>query len=120
MARLVGNQRLGLQVGQRVIGTGEVMRLASARMNDARVAERIDEGVELGAQAAARAAGGLVFVNLLEGAGAMLMGAPDGAVDHPQSGSWTEIGPRGREDFQPLAVVAPVVGAAVAETGARA
>src|SRR4051812_35856003 len=58
------------------------MRLATAQMKADRVAEGIDEGVDLGAQAAARAADGLVFARRFSGAGAVLMGAHDGAVDH--------------------------------------
>ena len=59
--RLVGNQRLGLQLGQQVIGAHQVMRLAAGQDNAGRIAERIDRGVDLGAQSAARAPDGLVF-----------------------------------------------------------
>src|SRR3954453_4582177 len=58
------------------------MRFATAQMKADRVAEGIDEGVDLGAQAAARAADGLVFARRFSRAGAVLMGAYDGAVDH--------------------------------------
>src|SRR4051794_10275869 len=79
---LIGDQRLGLYVRQQVIGADEVMRLAAGQMKADRVAEGIDEGVDFGAQAAARAADGLVFARMFSGAGAVLMGAHDGAVDH--------------------------------------
>src|SRR4051794_2108668 len=79
---LIGDQRLGLHVGQQVIGADEIMRLAARQMKADRVAKRIDEGMDLGAQAAARAADRLVFARIFSGAGAVLMGTYDGAVDH--------------------------------------
>jgi len=60
---LVGDQCFGLHVGQQVIRTVEIMRLTARQMKANRVAERIDQGMDLGAQAAARAADGLVFGN---------------------------------------------------------
>jgi hypothetical protein len=56
---LVGNQRLGRHVGQQVIGADKIMRLAARQMKANRVAKCIDEGMDLGTQAAARAADGL-------------------------------------------------------------
>src|SRR3712207_6019396 len=58
------------------------MCLAARQMKAHPGAEGIAEGGELGAQAAVRAADGLVFANFFWGAGAVLMGAHDGAVDH--------------------------------------
>jgi len=60
---LIGNQRVGLHGGQQVIRADEIMRLAARQMKADRVAKRIDEAVDLGAQAAARAADGLVCVD---------------------------------------------------------
>jgi hypothetical protein len=45
-----------------VICTNEIMRLAARQMKANRVAEAINEGMDLGAQTTARAADGLVFV----------------------------------------------------------
>src|SRR3954453_22046687 len=81
-SKAFGDQRLGLHVGQQVIGADEIMRLAARQMKADRVAKRIDEGMDLGAQAAARAADRLVFARIFSGAGAVLMGTYDGAVDH--------------------------------------
>jgi hypothetical protein len=46
-----------------VIRADEIMRLTARQMKANRVAERIDQGMDLGAQAATRAADCLVFGN---------------------------------------------------------
>ncbi len=46
-----------------MVGADEIMCLTARQMKANRVAEGIDEGVDLRAQAAARAADGLVFAN---------------------------------------------------------
>ena len=46
-----------------MIGADEIMRLAAGQEEADRVAERIDERMDLGAQPAARAADGLVFAS---------------------------------------------------------
>ncbi len=51
----VGDQQVGLHTGQQVIGPGEIVRLASGQQEPERVAESVDQGVDLGAQPAARA-----------------------------------------------------------------
>jgi hypothetical protein len=59
--RLVGDQRVGLQPGQEMIGPDQVVRFAAGQEEAGRVAERIDRGMDLGAQSAARAPDRLVF-----------------------------------------------------------
>lgn len=58
---LVGNQRVGGKRGQEGVGTLQVVRLAGREQEADRVAERIDQGVDLGAQPAFAAADRLVF-----------------------------------------------------------
>ena len=57
----VGDQHVGLHRWDQVIGADEVMRLAAGQMEADRVAEGIDQGVDLGAQPAARTPDGLVL-----------------------------------------------------------
>jgi hypothetical protein len=45
-----------------VVGANQVVRLAAGQMEADRIAERIDQSMDLGAQSAARAPDGLVFV----------------------------------------------------------
>jgi hypothetical protein len=52
--RLVGDQRVGLHVRQEVISADQIMRLAAAQMEAERVAQCIDQGMDLGAQATTR------------------------------------------------------------------
>src|SRR4051812_47195948 len=52
---LVGDQRGSGEVGQQSIGTFEVVRLPRREGEPGRVAERVDQGVDLRAQAAAAA-----------------------------------------------------------------
>jgi hypothetical protein len=44
-----------------VVGTDQVVSLTASQKHAGRVSERIDEGVDLGAQSAARAPDGLVI-----------------------------------------------------------
>ena len=61
----VGNQGLGLHVRQPVVGTDQIMSLPAAQDEADRVAQRIDQGMDLGAQAPARAADGLIVTRFL-------------------------------------------------------
>jgi hypothetical protein len=51
--RLVGDQRVGLHRGQQVVGTLQVVRLTAGQQEVERVAQRVDQSVDLGAQSAA-------------------------------------------------------------------
>src|SRR4051794_3023305 len=57
---LVGDQRLGPEVGQQRVRPGEVVLLPRAEREAGRVAERVDGGVDLRARAAPAAPDGLV------------------------------------------------------------
>src|SRR3954447_3491668 len=57
---LVGDQRVGPEVGQQRVRPGEVVLLPRAEREAGRVAERVGQGVDLGAQAALAAPDGLV------------------------------------------------------------
>ena len=48
---------------QKVVGTDQIMRLATAQVEGNRVAERIDQSVDFGAQSAARAPDRLVLAS---------------------------------------------------------
>ena len=61
--RLVGDQRIGLHRGQQVVGPDQVVCLAAGQEEADRVAQRIDQGVDLGAQSAARAPDRLVLTS---------------------------------------------------------
>ena len=63
--RLVGNERLGLQLREQGIGSGQVMRLTTGEMKASWIAECIDGGVDFGAQPAARAPDGLILTPFL-------------------------------------------------------
>src|SRR3954447_1379981 len=52
--RLVGDQLVGLHRREKVVGADEVMSLAAAEEEADRIAERIDHGMDLGAQPSAR------------------------------------------------------------------
>lgn len=58
--RFVGNQRVGLHVCEQMVGACQVMRLASRQEKAGRVAQRIDDGVDLGARPASGATDGLI------------------------------------------------------------
>ena len=57
----VGDQRVGLHVGQQLVGADQIVGLAAGQMEADRIAEGIDQGVDLGAQSAARAPDRLVL-----------------------------------------------------------
>ena len=52
---LVGDERIDLDCGQQVVGPDQVVCLAAGQEEVDRVAQRVDQGVDLGAQSAARA-----------------------------------------------------------------
>src|SRR5215207_388457 len=59
--RLVGNEGVRFQPGQKSIRSGQVVLLTAGEMKAGRIAERIDGGVDFGAQPAARASDGLIL-----------------------------------------------------------
>ena len=59
--RLVGDQRVGFHGGQQVVRPDQVMCLAAGQEEANRVAQRVDQGVDLGAQSAARVPDRLVL-----------------------------------------------------------
>jgi hypothetical protein len=63
--RFVGDERLGLKVGQQGIGSGQIVLLTAGEMKAGRIAERIDGGVDLGGQPALAAADGLILAQFL-------------------------------------------------------
>ena len=63
--RFVGDERLGLKVGQQGIGSGQIVLLTASEMKAGRIAERIDGGVDLGGQPALAAADGLILAQFL-------------------------------------------------------
>src|SRR3954462_3004883 len=63
--RLVGDEGLGLKVGQQGIGSGQIVRLTASEMKAGRIAERIDGGVDLGGQPALAAADRLILAQFL-------------------------------------------------------
>src|SRR4051794_29029472 len=63
--RFVGDERLGLKVGQQGIGSGQIVLLTASEMKAGRIAERIDGGVDLGGQPALAAADRLILAQFL-------------------------------------------------------
>ena len=63
--RLVGDQRVGGKVGQQGVGALQIMRLPRREREPSRVAERVNRGVDLGAQAAPAAANGFIASGFL-------------------------------------------------------
>src|SRR4051794_32331946 len=63
--RLVGNECLGLKLREQGIGSSQIVRLTAGEMKAGRIAERIDGGVNFGAQPAARASDGLILTPFL-------------------------------------------------------
>jgi hypothetical protein len=59
--RLVGDQRIGLHRWQEMVGANEIMGLSAGQKEVDRIAESIDQGMDLGAQSTARAANRLVL-----------------------------------------------------------
>lgn len=62
---LVGDHGFRLDLGGKRFGLGNVVDLASGEADGERIAERIDDGMDLGGQSAARAPDGLVFAPFL-------------------------------------------------------
>jgi hypothetical protein len=58
---LVGDQAIGLHIRQKFVGADEIMGFATSLMETNRIAQRINRGVDLGAQSAARAPDGLIL-----------------------------------------------------------
>src|SRR3954468_15290684 len=63
--RFVGNERLGFKLWEQGIGSGQIMLLTAGEMKAGRMAERIDGGVNFGAQPSARAPDGLILTAFL-------------------------------------------------------
>src|SRR3954452_15277907 len=63
--RFVGNERLGFKLWEQGIGSGQIMLLTAGEMKAGRIAERIDGGVNFGAQPSARAPDGLILTAFL-------------------------------------------------------
>jgi hypothetical protein len=59
--RFVADQHIGLHVRQQMIGADQIMRLTAGEEEVDGVAQRIDQGMDLGAQSAARATDRLVL-----------------------------------------------------------
>ena len=59
--RLVADQRVGLHVGQQMVGAGQIMRFATGQMETNGVAQGIDQRMDFGAQSTARAADRLIL-----------------------------------------------------------
>src|SRR3954452_17356020 len=73
--RFVGNERLGFKLWEQGIGSGQIMLLTAGEMKAGRIAERIDGGVNFGAQPSARAPDGLILTPLFTCSRAVLVGA---------------------------------------------
>lgn len=56
----IGDQRVCLHAGQQVVGPDQIVRFASGQQESERIAESVDQSVDLRAQSAARAPDGLV------------------------------------------------------------
>ena len=59
--RLIGDQCIGLHIGQQLVGSDKVMSFATGQIKAGRIAKGIHQRVDLGAQSAARAADRLVL-----------------------------------------------------------
>ena len=59
----VGDQHVGLHRRDQVVGADEIVCLAAGQMEADRIAKGINQGVDLGAQSATRAADGLVLAD---------------------------------------------------------
>jgi hypothetical protein len=58
---LIGDQQISLHVGEQVIGPDQIMGLAAAQREGDRIAQRINQSMDFGAQSAAGSSDGLVF-----------------------------------------------------------
>src|SRR3954447_2260326 len=63
--RFIGDECLGLKRGQQGIGSSQIVLLTAGEMKAGRIAERIDGGVNFGAQPSARASDGLILTPFL-------------------------------------------------------
>src|SRR3982751_5069924 len=63
--RFVGDERLGLKLRQQGIGSGQIVLLTAGEMKAGRIAERIDQRVDLGGQPALAATNRLVRPSFL-------------------------------------------------------
>ncbi len=63
--RLVGDERLGLKLGQQGIGSGQIMLLTAGQMKADRIAQRIHQRVDLGREPALAAPDRLVLASFL-------------------------------------------------------
>jgi hypothetical protein len=79
---LVGDQLVGLHFRQEMVGTNQIVCLATGQMEADRVAERIGQGMDLGAQPTARSPDRLVLAGFFFSSGTVLMSPHNGAVDH--------------------------------------
>jgi hypothetical protein len=57
----IGDQQIGGHMRQQRIGSGQVVRLSRRQQEAQRIAERVDQGMDLGAQTAAAAAKCLIL-----------------------------------------------------------
>ena len=57
---LIGEQHVGLHVRQKFVGSHQIMGLAAGQMETNRIAEGVNQGVDFGAQSAARPSDRLV------------------------------------------------------------
>ena len=62
---LVTDQSLRLDLRGQMFGAGDVMRLPAGEANRERIAQRIDDGMDLRGQSAARSADGLILAPFL-------------------------------------------------------
>ena len=63
--RLVGDERLGLKLGQQGIGSGQIMLLTAGQMKADRIAQRVHQRVDLGREPALAAPDRLVRASFL-------------------------------------------------------
>jgi hypothetical protein len=75
-AGLIGDQRMGLHRWHQVVCSHQVVRFTAGQEAAARVAQRVDHGVDLGAQPTARAPDRLVLAGISLAAGAVLAVRP--------------------------------------------
>ena len=78
---LVGEQHLGGHLRLQRVGADQIIGLSWGQQEAQRVAERVDQSVDFGAQSALAAADRLIVI-FFGCAGTVLVGAPDGAVNH--------------------------------------
>ena len=77
----VADQHLGGHLRQQRVGADQIIGLSWGQQEAQRVAERVDQSVDFGAQSALAAADRLIVI-FFGCAGTVLVGAYDGAVNH--------------------------------------